>query len=259
MVKIHPTAVVDPKAEVSEGVEIGPYVVVGENVKIGSRTKIDPHAVIVGDTTIGSDNRIGVGAVIGLEPQDVAYKNEKSFVRIGNFNIIREYVQIHRGTKEGSATTLGDYNFLLGFSHLAHNCKVGNRIILANGALLAGYAEVEDYAFISGHCLVHQYCRIGESAMMRGGSRISLDLPPYCIADDTNTVRGINSIGLERRGFSGDQIRKVKKVYKELFYSEKPMAESVDSMLAENPSKELQRFLNFIKSSERGICRPSKG
>ncbi|MBI2118677.1 MAG: acyl-ACP--UDP-N-acetylglucosamine O-acyltransferase [Elusimicrobia bacterium] len=253
---IHPTAVINPKAKIASDVEVGPYVIIGSDVSIGTGTKISSHAVIAGFTEIGCNNLIGVGAVIGLEPQDLAYQNEKSFVRIGNSNNIREYVQIHRGTKEGSSTIIGDHNFFLGFSHVAHNCKVGSHVIVANGALLAGYVEVEDYAFISGLCLVHQFTRIGESAMMRGGSRISLDLPPYCIADDANTIRGINTIGLERRGFSKIVVREIKKNYKELFYSSKPLAESIKDRLAQESSKEILHFLEFIKAAERGICRP---
>lgn len=254
--KIHPTAIVHPNAKIADGVEIGPYAVIGEDVSIGAGSFVDAHAVIRGHTEIGTENRIGVGAVIGLEPQDVSYRNETSYVRIGNKNIFREYVQIHRGTKEGSSTTIGDNNFLLGFSHVAHNCKLGNGIIMANGALLAGYVEVEDFAFISGHCLVHQFCRIGKFAMMRGGSRVSLDIPPYTVADDANAIRGINTVGLDRRGFDSTQIRQIKKAYKELFDSEKPLIDTLKDLLAQNPIPEVRYFLEFIQKSERGVCRP---
>lgn len=253
---VHLTAVVHPKAQIAEGVCIGAFCVIDEHVSIGTNTVIDAHAVITGWTEIGQDNRIGVGAVIGLEPQDLKYKGEKSFVKIGDRNNIREYVQIHRGTTEGSTTMVGNENFLLGFSHVAHNCEIGNQVVLANGALLAGYVVVEDYAFISGNCLVHQYCRIGKYAMMRGGARVSLDIPPYCIADDTNSLRGINTIGLERRGFPSQQIREIKKTYKNVFNSEKPLSETVKELLQQNPQKELKDFLEFIQDSPRGICRP---
>lgn len=256
MPKIHPTALVSPKAKIADSVEIGPYAIVEESVSIGPGCTVGPHAVLSGWTEIGSDNRIGVGAVIGLEPQDLAYKNERSFVKIGNKNNIREYVQIHRGTKEGSVTELGDNNFLLGFCHVAHNCKVGSSVIVANGALLAGYVEVGDFSFISGHCLVHQFTRIGKYAMMRGGSAISLDLAPYCVADENNMVRGINTVGLERRGFTTQQIRGIKKTYKEVFNSGKPMSDTVPSLLAGSPAPEIRYFLEFIRESERGVCRP---
>ncbi|MBI3012523.1 MAG: acyl-ACP--UDP-N-acetylglucosamine O-acyltransferase [Elusimicrobia bacterium] len=253
---VHSTAIVSPKANLSDGVEIGPYTVVGEDVTIGSGTKIASHAVIQGPAEIGAQNRIGVGAVIGLDPQDLAYRGERSFVKIGDHNDIREYVQIHRGTKEGSVTTVGNHNFLLGFSHVAHNCQIGDYVILANGALLAGYAQVGNYAFISGHCLVHQFCRIGESAMMRGGSRISLDLPPYCVADDANTIRGINSVGLERRGFTSASIKEIKRIYKELFHSKIPLSETIKTLKQTPLSPQASLLVDFIQTSPRGICRP---
>ena len=253
---IHGTAIIHPNAQISDGVRIGPYAVIDENVSIGEGTKIDSHCVITGHTSIGKDNRIGIGAVIGLEPQDAAYRDEKSFVRIGERNIIREYVQIHRGTKEGTETRVGDDNFFLGFSHIAHNCRVGNGVVLANGALLAGYVGVEDYAFISGHCLVHQFCRIGKYAMMRGGARVSLDIPPYCVADDANSIRGINTVGLERRGFTLAQIKEIKKTYKEIFSGSAPLKDRIENLLAKNPPQEIRYFLDFIKNSERGVCRP---
>lgn len=253
---IHPTAVVHPKAKIAEGVQIGPYAVIDENVSIGKGTKIDSHAVISGHTEIGEDNKIGVGAVIGLEPQDLAYKGQRSYVKIGHRNTLREYVQVHRGTKEETVTQIGNDNFLMGFSHVAHNCKLGNSIIVANGALFAGYVEVDDFVFVSGLCLVHQFCRLGKHSLMRGGAAISLDLPPYCIADGQNSVKGINVVGLDRRGFSPEKIRGVKKVYRDLFMSDETLATNLDAMLAQNPPEEIRYFLEFIKGSTRGICRP---
>lgn len=254
---IHSTAVVSPKANLSAGVEVGPFAVIDENVSIGRGTKVGPHAVITGFTEIGEDNRIGVGAVIGLEPQDIAYKGQKSYVKIGSRNNIREYVQIHRGTKEDSVTKVGDDNFLMGLCHIAHNCQIGNSIIIANSALLAGYVEIADFAFLSGNVLIHQFCRVGKYALMRGGSGISLDLPPYCVSDGDNSVRGINVVGLERKGFSPEKIRGIKRVYRDLFSSGTTMHNTLDSMLADNPSEEIRYFLEFIKGSTRGIVRPA--
>ncbi len=254
---IHPTAIIGPKVKLGEGVQVGPYAVLDGEITIGAKTKIGPHAVIEGWTEIGVENQIGVGAVIGLEPQDFSYKGEKAFVKIGNRNNIREYAQIHRGTGEGGVTTVGDDNYILGFSHIAHDCHVGSHIILANGALVAGHAVVEDYAYISGLCLVHQFARIGKYSMMRGGARVSLDIPPYCMADDANSLRGLNSVGLDRRGFSAATIREIKRVYRQIFGGEKPMNEQVESLLAENLSPEAKYFVQFIKESERGVCRPA--
>ena len=258
MTMIHSTALVDPKAKLAKDVEVGPYAIIGPDVEIGSGTKIGPHAVITGWTKIGANNKIGVGAVIGLEPQDISYKGEKSCVVIGEGNDIREYMQIHRGTGDGGTTTVGNKNFLLGFSHIAHDCKVGNNIILANGALLAGHAEVEDFSYVSGHCLVHQFVRIGKYSMMRGGARVSLDIPPYCMADDANALRGLNSVGLERRGFKSETIREIKKVYRQIFAGDAPMNETVKTLLADSLSEESKYFLRFIQASERGVCRPQK-
>ncbi len=253
---IHPTAVVSPNARLAEGVSVGPYVVIDEHVSIGKGTKIAPHAVITGYTEIGEDNQFGVGAVIGLDPQDLAFKGQKSYVKIGHRNNIREYVQIHRGTKEDSATVIGNDNFLMGFSHIAHNCRLGNSIIIANGSLLAGYAEVADFVFLSGHCLVHQFSRIGKYALMRGGAGITLDLPPYCIGAGENSVRGINVVGLERRGFTSEQIRGIKRVYKDLFLSDSTLEISLESLLSKDQPEEIKYFLEFIKGSTRGIVRP---
>lgn len=255
---IHPTAIVGPQVRLAANVQVGPYAVLDGEVSIGAGTKIGPHAVITGWTEIGRENEIGVGAVIGLEPQDVSYKGEKAFVKIGDSNKIREYAQIHRGTGEGGVTSVADDNFILGFSHIAHDCRVGSHIILANGALLAGHAVVEDYAYVSGLCLVHQFVRLGRYSMMRGGARVSLDIPPYCMADDANSLRGLNTIGLERRGFSPDVIREIKKVYRMVFAGEKPMNEQVEELLKDSLSEEAKYFVRFIKDSERGVCRPQK-
>ncbi len=254
--KIHPTAIVHPGAQIAEGVEIGPYAIVEGDVSIGAGTQVDAHAVIRGHTQIGKENKIGIGAVIGLEPQDISYKGQKTFVKIGDKNIIREYVQVHRGAKEGSSTEIGNGNFLMGFVHVAHNCHIANGVILANGVLLAGHVEIADFAFISGHCIIHQFNRVGAYVMMRGASRVSLDIPPYCIADDTNALRTINTVGLERRGFTTAQIREIKNVYKQIFYSTIPLNEHIQALLAKNPSQEIRVFLEFIQSSKIGICRP---
>ncbi len=253
---IHSTAVVSSKAKIAAGVEIGPFAVIEDNVSIGKGTKVGPHAVITGFTEIGEDNKIGVGAVIGLDPQDLAYKGQKSYVKIGNRNNIREYVQVHRGTKEESVTKIGDDNFLMGFSHIAHNCQLGNSVIIANGSLLAGYAEMGDFVVLSGTCMVHQFCRVGKYAMMRGGAGVTLDLPPYCIAAGENSVRGINVIGLERHGFSSEQIRGIKRAYKELFSPDTTLETALTSMLSRNPPEEIKYFLEFVKNSPKGIARP---
>src|SRR3989344_7045046 len=253
---IHSTAIIGPKVKLAPGVSVGAFAILDGEITVGAGTKIGTHSVIEGWTDIGQDNEIGVGAVIGLEPQDFTYKGEKTFVKIGDRNKIREYAQIHRGTGEGGGTSVGNDNFILGFSHIAHDCRVGNSIILANGALLARHAVVEDFAYISGLCLVHQFVRLGKYSMMRGGARVSLDIPPYCMADDANSLRGLNTVGLERRGFSGEVIKEIKKAYRQVFGGGKSMSEQLNALLAGGLSPEAKDFVQFIKDSERGVCRP---
>lgn len=256
---IHPTAVIDPRARLAEGVSVGAFAVIDGDVSIGRGTRVGPHAYLTGHAEIGEDNVIGACAVIGSEPQDLAYKGAKSFVRIGRGNTFREYVSIHRGTKEGTATVIGDNNYLMASAHVGHNSVLGNGIIFANGVLLGGYAEIADHVFLSGHCLVHQFCKVGEGAMMRGGTAISMDLPPYCTIGTDNRVRGLNTVGLERRGFTSQQVRGVKLLYREVFNHPKSLQEAVAELLAVERPPEQRKFLDFIKASERGVCRPLRG
>ncbi len=256
---IHPSAVIAPGARLAEGVSVGAFAVIDGGVSLGRGTTVGPHAYVTGHTEIGEDNVIGASAVIGSEPQDLAYKGAKSFVRIGRGNTFREHVTIHRGTKEGTATVIGNDNYLMASAHVGHNSVLGNGIIFANGVLLGGYVEVADFVFLSGHCLVHQFCKIGEGAMMRGGTAISMDLPPYCMIGQDNRVRGLNTVGLERRGFTPQQLRGVKLLYREVFNHPKSLQEGVAELLAVERPPEQRKFLDFIKASERGVCRPLRG
>ena len=188
-------------------------------VVVGAGTRVLAHAVLTGHTTIGRDNVIHMGAVVGHEPQDLSYKGAPTGLRIGDRNIIREHVEIHRATTLEHPTTLGDDNFLFGHAHVGHDCQLGNRIIMANGAMLGGHVTVDDQAFISGNCVVHQFVRVGRLALLRGLSRTSRDVPPFCIMDGTHTVRGINRVGLRRAGFSAEQIRALQRAFATLFRS----------------------------------------
>ena len=210
---IHPTAIISPQADLAPGVDIGPYVVIDGAVRVGRGTRILAHAVLTGWTEIGEDNEIHMGAVIGHVPQDVSYAGAKSYLRIGHRNIIREHSQIHRGTQAESATVIGNDNYLMQHAHVAHNCRLGNQTIIAGGALLAGYVEVADRAFVSGNCVVHQFVRIGTLALLRGLSRTSRDVPPFCIMDGTHTVRGLNVVGLRRAGFSRERITALRRAF----------------------------------------------
>jgi len=252
---IHPTAVIDPKAEIDAEVEIGPYVVIEGAVKIARGTSLMAHAYVSGWTEIGADNEIHPGAVLGDAPQDRAYKGQETFLRIGERNIIREYAQIHRGTAAGSATVIGSDNFLMATSHVGHNCKLGNDVILANGALLGGHVEVGNNVFISGNCVVHQFVRIGEYALMRGLSGTSRDVPPYAIIDWQHTVRGVNVVGLKRAGFDDQRVRAIRTAFRTLFRKGRNLALAVKEIEAEGrANSDVLALLNFIKSSRRGVC-----
>jgi UDP-N-acetylglucosamine acyltransferase len=252
---IHPTAVIDAKAEIDSGVEIGPYVVIEGQVKIKQGTRVMAHAYLTGWTEIGAGNEIHPGAVLGEAPQDKAYKGQKTYLKIGDQNIIREYAQIHRGTAPGSATVIGNNNFLMATSHIGHNCKLGDNGVLANGALLGGYVEVGDYVFISGNCAVHQFVRIGDYALMRGLSGTSRDVPPYAIVDWQHTVRGVNAVGLKRAGFDEKRIREIRRAFRVLFRKGRNLSLAVKEIEKQGRTNtDVSALLEFIKSSKRGVC-----
>ena len=253
--RINPTAVIDARAEIHPKAEIGPYVIIDGPVKIGRGTRVMAHSYLTGWTEIGEDNIIHMGAVIGHEPQDWEYEGGETYLRIGHRNTIREHAQIHRGTKPGSSTIIGDDNFIMNQAHIAHNCKIGNHIVIAGGALLAGYVGVEDSAFISGNCVVHQFVRIGKLALLRGLSRTSRDVPPYCIMDGTHTVKAINQVGLERAGYSKEAIGEIKRAFSQLFRRKSNLTQAIQELEGKGSlSEEVTYLLDFIKSSKRGVC-----
>jgi len=251
---IHPTAVIDPRANIHPEANVGPYVVIDGPVTIGRGTTVMAHAFLTGNTSIGEDNEIHIGAVIGHVPQDLAYTGAPTSLQIGHRNIIREHSQIHRGTKEDSATILGDDNFLMHHSHVAHNCQIGNHTVIAGGALLAGYVQVADRAFVSGNCVVHQFVRIGTLAILRGLSRTSRDVPPFCIMDGTHTVRGVNIVGLRRAGFSRDRIRAIRNAFSRLFRQRVNLKQAVEELRQQPCTPDVQHLLDFIQQSQRGVC-----
>jgi UDP-N-acetylglucosamine acyltransferase len=252
---IHPSAVIDPRAEIDTNAVIGPYVIIDGPVKIEAGTRVMGHVYITGWTEIGADNEIHPGAVLGDAPQDKAYKGVETYLKIGNRNIIREHAQIHRGTVAGSATAIGDDNFLMATSHIGHNCTLGDNVILANGALLGGYVEVGDNVFISGNCVVHQFVRIGDYALMRGLSGTSRDVPPYSIIDWQHTVRGVNVVGLKRAGFDEKRIRAIREAFRVLFRKGRNLSLAVKELESqEGANSDVSALLQFIKSSKRGVC-----
>ena len=255
--KIHSTAIIDPKAKFADGVEIGPYCIVGSRVKLGKNTKLMSN-VIIEETAMGSNCTVYPFTSIGLQPQDLKYQGEKTKVLIGNNNIIREYISIHRGSVGGEGITrIGDDNFLMAYVHIAHDCKIADNVVMANATTLAGHVTVEDYVFIGGHVAVHQFTNIGAYAMIGGFSAIPQDIPPYTTAaGDRAKLYGLNSVGLKRQNFSDAQIKELKHAYKILFRSKLTLREAIALLKQDGKlSKEINNLIEFIEKNKRGICR----
>jgi len=256
---IHPSAVVAPEAQIGSGVEIGPYTVIGPYVTIGAGTRVGPHVVIEGRTTIGRENQIFQFASIGAIPQDKKYRGEESQLIIGNHNAIREFATLHLGTEGGGMVTrIGNHNLLMNYSHVAHDCQIGNSTVLANGATLAGHVAIEDYVTVGGLVAIHQFTRIGESALLAGGAMVSQDVPPYCVATgDRAHLNGLNLIGLKRRGFAPEEISALKKAYRTLFAEALPLKDAVLRLREEfSASVAVAHLTAFVAESQRGVCRP---
>jgi len=258
--RIHPSAVIGVEVEIGLGVEIGPFCVLDGHIRIGPRTKLLAHVTILGDTVIGKDNVLHANVVIGDEPQDISYRGDPRQVQIGDGNIFREAVTVNRGSQQGRVTIVGDDNYFMQNSHVAHDCRVGNQTIIAGGALLAGWVEVGDRALISGNCVVHQFVRIGRLAMMRGLSRTSRDIPPFCIADETHTVRGINLVGLKRAGIERENIAALRKAFTALFGARRNLRAAIERVKNVGPmSPEVAELIEFISASKRGVAFGPRG
>ncbi|MFH1970496.1 MAG: acyl-ACP--UDP-N-acetylglucosamine O-acyltransferase [Verrucomicrobiota bacterium] len=254
---IHSTAIVNPKAELGANVTIGPFCVIDANVKIGDNTRIGPHVTILPFTTIGAGCSIHANVVLGDLPQDLTFKDAVSYVRLGANCTIREGVTIHRGTKPETETVAGEGCYLMANSHLAHNVKLGDYVVLVNGALLAGYVEVGDRAFISGNCMVHQFTRIGKLAILAGGSAFNKDVPPFCktIGLGANIVVGLNVIGLKRAGFGAPDRLAIKRAFHTLYQSDLNVSQAMAKIRAKLSTKAVLEFCEFVEQSKRGICR----
>lgn len=257
--RIHPTAVIDRAANLGAGVKVGPYAIIEGGVVLGDDTEVRAHAVICSGTTIGARNQIGYGTIIGAEPQDYAFKGAPSRVEIGTGNRIREYVTIHRASKEEGATTVGNDNFLMSGVHLGHDARVGNNSILANNTLLSGHVQIEDRVFLGGATLVHQFTRVGTLAITRGGTRIGKDVPPYFMAVDTNEVSGINRVGLRRAGLSHETRRAIQMAYELIYRSNLNVSQALAELHVKFHQPEIGHLIAFIESSRRGICRDRFG
>jgi UDP-N-acetylglucosamine acyltransferase len=251
---IHPTAQISPTAQLGADVRVGPGVQIDAGCVIGAGCELRSHAVITGGAILGPGNQIGYGAVIGAEPQDLSFKGEPSRVILGERNVIREYVTIHRGAKQDTETRLGNENYLMVGCHVAHNCLIGNKVVIVNNVLLAGYVEVEDQAFLGGAAVIHQFVRIGRLAIIRGQTRIGKDLPPYFMATDTNEVSGLNRIGMRRAGLKEEARRQLQLAYKFLYQSGLNVTQALDKIESELRGEEIRYLLTFIRHSKRGIC-----
>ncbi len=257
MFGIHPTAIIDPTAQIAPSTTVGPYSIVGPGVILGEGCILHNHVTIAGPTTIGDGNEFYPYSSIGQRSQDLKYKAEPTHLRIGNQNCFREFVTVHRATDQGGTTTIGSHGNFLAYSHIAHDCTVGDHVIFSNNGTLAGHVSVGDHAVIGGLSGVHQFCRIGAHAIIGGCTKIVQDVPPFMIADGNPAeVRGINMVGLERRGFSAETLREIREAYKVIYRSNLNTSQGLESLKANFSGSESVRHLaDFIASSERGIVR----
>jgi UDP-N-acetylglucosamine acyltransferase len=258
---IHPTALVNPDAQIGADVEIGPFSIVGPQAVIGEKTIVQSHVVIEGEVAIGNGNFIGHGAIIGAPPQDLSFSPErKTRVEIGNDNIIREYCTIHRGSPEGSATKIGDKNFLMAGAHIGHNCVIGNNVIVANNCLLAGHVRIDDGAFLGGGSTLHQFMHVGRLVMVQGSSAFGKDLPPFVIAAERNYVFGVNVVGLRRAGFSAKDRDEIKTAFKLVYATRLNISQALVKAATMKFGEPAREFLDFVANAKkRGICPLKRG
>jgi UDP-N-acetylglucosamine acyltransferase len=253
---IAPTARVDPSAEIGAQVIIGEYVVIESQVTVGACSRLEPYVYVKRWTSLGERNEISAGTVLGTDPLDKGFTGERSYLKIGSGNKIREHYTISRGTAPESETIVGDENYIMTSGHIAHNCRIGNRTVIASCALVAGYVEVEDQAFISGGVVIHQYSKIGKLAMIGGNTRVNSDVPPFFLYSDFNiAAKGLNLVGLRRAGFKSSDVTALKTAYKILYRSGLKLEDALDRIEAEVPTEHTGHLVAFIRSSKRGIAR----
>lgn len=256
---IHPTAIVDSQARLGAGVTVGPYACIGAGVELGEGCAVGAHAVLEGPLTAGPDNRIGPHAVLGTPPQDAGYRGEPTRLEIGARNVIREFVTIHRASTKGDRVTrIGSDNLFMAYSHIGHDCDVGDHVTMANGATLAGHVTVHDHVTIAGLCAIHQFARIGAHAMLGGGTMAPMDIPPFAMASGNHArLYGLNRRGLQRKGFAPDDIRAIRRAYRLLFQSDLRLEDALQAIEEQAALRiEPVRYLvTFIRESKRGITR----
>jgi len=257
-VAIHPTAIIDVSARVPATCSVGAYTVIGPNVELGENCEVMSHAVVQGPTKIGDNNRIFPFAALGIEPQDITYKGEPTRLEIGHDNVIREYVSINRGTsKGGGITRIGSHILIMAYTHIGHDCQIGDHAMLINAATLAGHVTVEEWAVVGALCPVHQFVRIGAHAYIGGGTTITQDVLPFSMTSAARDVHayGLNKVGLQRRGFSDDRIKSLHRAYRYLLAAKMNTSQAIEKLKAESPSADVQYLIDFIEKSDRGIVK----
>ncbi len=255
--EIHPTAIIDPSAEIGEGCHVGPYSIIGPGVRLGQGCWLQHHVTIQGPSEIGSGNRFYSFTSIGQQTQDLKYEGEPTYLVIGNDNVFREFVTVNRGTAPGAKTVIGSQGNFLAYSHVAHDCTVGDGVIFSNNGTIAGHVEVGNHAVIGGLTAVHQFCRIGRHAIIGGCSKIVQDVPPFMVADGNPAqVRSYNKVGLERHGFEEQAVRYVKEAYRIIYRSKLNLQQAIDQMRSDLPSTpDIDHLIEFVSASPRGIIR----
>ena len=254
--QIASSARVDPDATIGPGTRIGEFCVIESDVAIGRDCVLEPHVYVKRWTTMGDCNSISAGTVLGTDPLDKTFSGERSYLRIGSGNVIREHYTVSRGTEPESVTEIGDCNYIMTSGHIAHNCKIGHHTVICSCALVAGYVEVEDQAFISGGVVIHQFSKIGRLAMIGGNTRVNKDVPPFFLYSGFNVeAKGVNLVGLKRAGFGAEQIAAVKNTYRLLYRSGLKLEEALSAIETEARIPETAHLVNFIRGSKRGICR----
>jgi UDP-N-acetylglucosamine acyltransferase len=258
-IEVASTAIVSARARIAENVSIGPFCIIEDEVEIGTGTRLDSHVVIKNYTTLGRDNHLHMGVLLGSDPEDRNFKGDRSYLKIGDRNVFREYSTASRGTPPESTTVIGNDNYIMIGTHVAHNGRLGNNVVVCNNCSVAGYVEVEDGAFLSGGVVVHQFSKIGRLAMIGGNTRVNLDVPPFVLASDFNvTARGLNLVGMRRAGIGKEAIRQLKEAYRILYRSGLALEEALARIQREIPTEEARHLVAFVRSSERGICRAAR-
>lgn len=255
MTEIHPTALVDDDAALGEGVQVGPHAIIGPRVEVGDRTVVGPGVLLEKDTTVGEECVLHKGAVLGTDPQDLKYEGERTTLEVGDRTVIREYATLNRGTDWSHETMVGSDCLIMAYSHVAHDCRIGDHVILSNAVNMAGHVSIEDWAIVGGMVPIHQFVRVGTHAFVGGGSRISQDVPPYCrVAGSPAKLYGLNSVGLERRGFSEEVRRDLKQAYRTIFNSQHTVSKGLTKVEeGEIDLPEVQCLVDFVRSSDRGV------